>query len=534
MPLTRRIRIPLIACALVAAAMAGLAAPAAEASHKQIAMFEDDAAVQTDMTGTLGLLRSLGVRVLRYSLHWNAVAPGGQRRPAGFAATDPASPAYDWSYVDQLVRAAPAYGIALDLSVTGPAPPWATAPGQAPGGPAGVWKPSASAFGQFVTALGKRYDGHFASVPGGPPLPAVRIWDVWNEPNFGPDLAPQAVHGSTVPAAAPMYRALLDAAWSALEGSGHHGDTVVIGNLDARGQSGRPTRRAPEGYPGNYSATKPLVFLRELYCVGGDYRPLRGRAAALDGCPTTAAGSRRFRAAHPALFSATGVGDHPYVLTDGLPPTRSDSPDPDFAEFSQLGAFAHALDRLVRAYGSSHRFAIYNNEYGYITNPPNHSRRFVSPAVAAEYINWAEYLSWRNPRIATTMQFPLRDPNPRRAPEYGGFASGLEFFSGAHKPSFEAYRLPIYLPVTRVRRGTRLLVWGCARPARAYGNGKVLVQFQAHGRGAFRRLAVVSVSDPQGYFETKVRVRTSGIVRLDWSYPNGSSAYSRPVAVSIW
>ena len=29
------------------------------------------------------------------------------------------------------------------------------------------------------------------------------------------------------------------------------------------------------------------------------------------------------------------------------------------------------------------------------------------------------------------MQYLLYDPNPRKAPEYGGFASGLIFYSGA-------------------------------------------------------------------------------------------------------
>ena len=50
------------------------------------------------------------------------------------------------------------------------------------------------------------------SVPGDPnDLPRVSFWELWNEPNFGIDLAPQAINGSTVPAAPAMYRGLLDA-----------------------------------------------------------------------------------------------------------------------------------------------------------------------------------------------------------------------------------------------------------------------------------------------------------------------------------
>ena len=52
------------------------------------------------------------------------------------------------------------------------------------------------------------------------------------------------------------------------------------------------------------------------------------------------------------------------------------------------------LDRLNRAYGSRTQFPIWNTEYGYWTNPPEAAAR-ISPATAAYYINWAEYLSWK-------------------------------------------------------------------------------------------------------------------------------------------
>src|SRR5579859_6541383 len=299
MPLTRRITISLVVGLLGLL----LAVPSAWASHTQVAMFEEDIGVAANLPGTLHTLQTLGVGVLRYAVHWNAISPsptpyGGQ--PPGFVASDPRWPGYDWTLLDELVQQAPRYGITVDFSVTGPAPAWASGRGQAPGGPLGVWRPSASEFGAFVAALGQRYSGHFVPAPGAAPLPAVRMWEIWNEPNFGPDLAPQAIDRSTVPASAVMYRALVDAAWNGLKATNHLHDTIILGNLDARGQSGRPTRGAPEGYPGNYAATKPLIFLRDLYCVDDHYHPLRGRAASERGCPTTAAASRGFVRAHPA------------------------------------------------------------------------------------------------------------------------------------------------------------------------------------------------------------------------------------------
>ncbi|MGN6870404.1 MAG: hypothetical protein ACTHMY_18595, partial [Solirubrobacteraceae bacterium] len=470
MPSITRARMT-VGLALVAAGVWLLHAPSrASANTGQIEMFQDDARVLADPAATLQQLRALGVGVIRVSLHWDSVAP--TKRPSGAAAADPAS--YPgWGLYDEIVQDARADGIVVDFSLGGPAPQWGTGSGlPASGGFGGVWKPSDSAFQQFVQAAGTRYSGNYdpilaASVPGDPnDLPRVSFWEVWNEPNFGGDLAPQAIKGSTVPTAAAMYRSLLDAGWSGLHSTGHGRDTIVIGNLDARGQSGRPAPGAPQGLPGNFGATKPMQFVRSLYCVDSNYKQLRGGAAAAVHCPTSAGASRRFRGAHPALFQATGFATHPYPVN--RPPTETNSADPDYTEFRNLPRFASTLDRIQRIYGSGTHFRIYNNEYGYITNPPNHSLtplnphgQFVSPATAATYVNWAEYLSWRNPRIASTMQYLLYDPNPRLAPEFGGFASGLIFYGGRRKPAYDAYRLPLFLPTTTARSSRQSLeVWG--------------------------------------------------------------------------
>lgn len=525
MPLIRRTPTQLLLCALLAALALLLASAPARASHTQVAMFEEDSGAARDPAATLAELQRLGVGVLRYSLSWNRVAPAS--RPAGFKATDPGSPYYDFSTVDRLVSDAPAYGITIDLSVTGAPPRWAEGRGQPRGGNPD-WEPSAPAYGDFVRAVAARYSGQYVPHGATSPLPRVSMWELWNEPNFGGDLAPQALRNSTLPTAAPMYRALVDAGWRSLMATRHAGDVVILGNLDARGQSGPVSRGAPQGFPGYYAATKPIAFVRQLYCVGHDLRPLRGRAARLIGCPTTAAGVRGFRRAHPGLFAAAGFGDHPYPLT--MPPNRTDTRDGDFAEFPQLPHLIAVLDRIQRAYRSGHRFAIYNNEYGYITNPPNRSQRFPSPQLAAAYINWSEYISWLSPRVASTMQFLLRDPDPLHAPEYGGFASGLVAFHGTRKPSYDAYRLPIW--VVAVRRHGRVLLWGCARPARVFGNLHVDVQF-AGRHGSFSRLTTVTIRNLRGYFETWIGVRRSGTLRLAWTYPGSGTVYSRTVGVTM-
>jgi len=492
-------------------------------------MFQDDTRMLNEPGPTLQTLRELGVGVVRVTLAWNTVAPA--QRPPGFTAVLPADyPAANWSIYDQIVRDAHADGIAVDFSLTGPAPLWAAGGGQPAPGNYGEWKPSATAFGQFVEAVATRYSGSYDPISdtiahrNSDDLPRVSFWELWNEPNFGEDLAPQAIKGSTVPASGPAYRSLLDAGWRGLGLTGHGRDTILIGNLDARGSNGKPRPGQPQGLPGNFGATKPLQFIRTLYCVSPTYNELRGAAAAAVGCPTTAAGSRQFKAAHPALFRASGFADHPYPVN--LPPTKASSTDPDYVEFSELPRLAGILDRIQQIYGSGTRFPIYNNEYGYITNPPNNSSsHFLSPATAATYINWAEYLSWRNPRIASTMQYLLYDPNPRNAPEFGGFASGLIFYGGGRKPGYNAYRMPVFLPVTSTRRGRSLEVWGCVRPAHfaSLDTGgtpqQVRIQFQPGSRGAFTTLRTVTITSPRGYFDLRMAFPASGTVRLAWSYP---------------
>jgi hypothetical protein len=269
------------------------------------------------------------------------------------------------------------------------------------------------------------------------------------------------------------------------------------------------------------------------------------------GCPPTAAGSRAFRRNNPGLFGATGLSDHPYPHNQ--PPTIETSRDPDIAPFPRLPNLERVLDRVQSTYGSGRRLPIYSTEYGYITDPPGHSG-FVSAAAAAYYLNWAEYLSWKRQRIASTMQYLLYDPPAApKALGGGGFASGLLFSSGRAKPGYAAYRLPLYLPVTSTRRGGSLEVWGCVRPARyaLLDTGQpqtAEIQLAAKSSGPFRNVqgeTVTTLGDC--YFDVRVKFPGSGVIRLAYTYPPASSpsaaadggpvagttVYSRTVAITL-
>lgn len=494
-----------------------------------MSIFEADQQLRADPSATLDVLRRLGVSVVRVYIAWEALAPdaSSSTSPAGFDAASPAAyPAASWVSYDATVRDARARGMHLLLDVGGPAPQWATGAGAPHGGVVGVWKPSAAGFGQFVHAVATRYSGHYIPAGGSSPLPRINFWSIWNEPNLGIDLAPEAIENSAVETSPAMYRGLLDAGWSALHQTGHSGDTILIGELAPYGDT------FGHNVPGNFGYMVPLRFVRALYCVDSSLHPLAGPAAAARGCPTTTAASKRFTSDHPALFQAGGYAVHPYP-SGQVAPNVVIPDEPDFANLAALPKLEQLLDSVTSTYGASKRFPLYSTEYGYFTDPPLSGT--APPALAAAYLNWAEYISWRNPRIRSWDQFLLIDPP---SPGPSKFVTGLEFANGVQKPSYAAYRMPIYLPATRASSGHELEVWGCVRPARyarldTGAPQRVQIQLRPRAGSAFKTVRTVTITDPNGYFETHVRFASSGTVRLAWSYPRGPTIYSRPVPITV-
>ena len=353
-------------------------------------IFEDEAMLHADPSRTLDTLKRLGVDRVRMYVPWGSLAPDptSRTRPVGFDATDPAAyPEAGWLIYDTIVRDALARGMGLDVLLSSPAPAWGTASGEPAKGPAGIWKPSAQDFGKFVRAVATRYSGNYTPAGAAEPLPRVDFWSIWNEPNIGVMLAPQAVAHSSIEVSPVYYRELLDAAWAGLQATGHGHDTILIGELAPAGESLPP-------FPGNFAAMVPLRFLRALYCVDSSYRPLTGAAAAERGCPTTAAGSAQFPHQHPALFHAAGFAIHPYP--QGLAPDQPVPNEPDYAALPNLHQLEQTLDKLQRVYGSSTVFPLWSTEFGYQTKPPDPEPLTTTPALAAYYLNWAEYITWRN------------------------------------------------------------------------------------------------------------------------------------------
>jgi hypothetical protein len=533
--------VALIGAAAVALAVGGCAGHSTRATAQQTparrtrpleTIFEAQTELFQSPGPALDALKRLGVDRVKLFVPWSYLAPDplSHTRPH-FDATSPAAyPAGNWGIFDAIIREAAARRIGLDVALEAPAPLWATGAGVPPGTASyylGAWEPSPKQFGMFVHAVATRYSGHYTPPGGGPPLPRVDFWSIWNEPNYGPQLAPQAVNTSTVEVSPALYRRLLDAAWSALQATGHQRDTVLIGELAPRGQT-------VGDQPGNFSGMVPLRFIRALYCVDGSFHRLSGTAATERSCPSTSAGSAAFAREHPGLFGAGGFAFHPYP--QGFAPNVRTADEPDYADLPQLGPLERTLDGAMAAYGSHAQLPLYDTEFGYQTNPPETTiARAVPPAQAAAWANLAEWMSWRDPRVLSWDQYLLNDPPNGES----NFDTGLNFHGGAHKALFDAFRMPVYLPSQTGKSGQAVEVWGCVRPLRYVHSRKPQVaniQWRPASGGRFKTVKRVILTDPHGYFDTRVAFPASGLVRISWSYPRsagGGQIHSRTVQVEV-
>ena len=198
----------------------GVLAPRASATAGFRLGFTDDASfiqgTSADSAVELGRAQASGATVGRFFLQWRAVGPS--RPPSTRLAEDPGWSGYRWTDVDRAVRRMSAAGFVTVPSVFA-APDWAQAAGAptvSSGKPVrpGTWRPSASAFRSFAVALARRYSGTYPDpLNAGEGLPAVRSWQVWDEPNLTTYIAPQWERTKTglAPASPGIYRNLLNA-----------------------------------------------------------------------------------------------------------------------------------------------------------------------------------------------------------------------------------------------------------------------------------------------------------------------------------
>jgi hypothetical protein len=444
---------------MLCAALGG-AAPAT-ASPEQITIFDatsslldgQGAALRADV---LDRLEALGVDTLRAQVRWRLFAPdpNSAAKPRDFDADDPGDyPGDSMKVLDDIVREAAQRQISVLLVPTSPIPDWAGSTGRSL-----TFGPEADEFEDFVTALGRRYDGSCVPpdcLPGGvgeAPLPRVRQWAVWNEPNLKTFLRPQRnASGRTV--SGNLYRRLFFAAQRGLEASGHQADELLIGET-------APSR-------GSVS-TAPLKFLRQVFCVSRRYRPVRDCAP----------------------ISADGWAHHPY--NPHRPPwKRPNRRHHSIISIASIDRLTAALRRVWHAGGTTERLPVYITEYGVESLPEE--KYGVSLQRQAEYLGAAEYLLYSNAQILAFAQYLLDDDDHAEADL--SFQTGLRFANGTPKPSYDAF--PVTLVVRRLGNSGIAEVWGHVRPG--VGFTEVSIRVRDSEEGPVRPLRTVE-TDADGYF----------------------------------
>ncbi len=500
--------------------------PARASSNEVSMLLDDDQLIYTStqhMVQTLETLHGLGVDVVKVSMVWQLVAPNysSTQRPANFDATNPADyPPGAWSRWDTLVEAAHALGMQVYFLVIGPAPTWAVPPqNRTTQGPYLGWMPNPTEYEQFLQAVGTRYSGSYVDPTAATTqaIPRVHYWGIWNEPDERSWLTPwykTLPHHRRQLLQPSEYRTLVSAAWNGLSASGHAGDTIMVGETANRG------------------IWSPEPFIRALYCVGSNLRPLRGSTASSAGCPTS--GSRsQFVSQNPGLFK-TSYAHHPYGFEAA--PNRPD-PVKGFITLYNIPSFERMLNGIFSSYGQRRPGGVplYLTEWGFKTNPPN-PYVSTSPAQQAAWINEGEYMTWQEPYVHGLTQFLLVDSPPKPDTRKGSvlywstFQTGVEYINGDRKPSFAAFQVPIWLP--NPRHGRHVTVWGELRPADHTTTQYGEIEFQRKGSKSWRELTEVHTNSPEGFVVSHVSIPSAGQVRLAWLDPNGSVFYSRSVPVS--
>jgi hypothetical protein len=428
---------------------------AAQASPRQSMSFEAPSELldYSRVDATLTEIKAFGVSQIRQLVYWQSFAPRprSKKKPKFNAANPDAYPAGTWSRLDGLMASAKAHGIEVMLTPTGPVPKWATSTKKD-----NVTRPSARAFGQFVTALARRYGDQ------------VQMWSIWNEPNQPQFLLPQ--YRKKKPYSPTLYRGLYRAAYNAIRSvAANKRDKILIGETSPRG---------------NVHVVHPLTFLRGIACLNARYH----------------------RTKKCSRLPADGYAHHAYTTRTGprfIPPDKND------VTIGVISRLVKALDRIGRAGGLPKRLKIYLTEFGIQSYPDKISGVPFDRQPA--YYAIAEHIAYVNSRVAMFSQYLMRDDLPRSSGyRYRGFESGLRRSNGKAKPAYKAFANP--LAVERSRNHD--VLWGRIRPETA--PTKVTIQIRRKGKKSWSTVRTVTTTS-RGVFGLSTSHRNGSRYRVRWT-----------------
>ena len=397
--------------------------------------------------------RAAGASYVRLIAPWNAIAPDNP--PAKFAAADPTSPGYSWAWLDSTVEAAAKAGITPILDIAR-APAWALATKHGKR----INTPKISSLGQFAKALAVHYDGTHN-------VPAVHVFQVWNEPNLSQDLSP--VNAAT-------YRSMVNAVAKSVHAV-RRANLVVAGGLDPFGNKAKTWYSIP-----------PLKFMRSLLCVSmGNPKAKKARL-------------RKPHATCKAKVNFDVWAHHPYSFNGpfGHANRKDDVSLGDLPEMHAVLKQAMKLHRVV----STHPMQFWVTEFSWDTKPP---RRHAAPiGLVSRWTAEAFYQMWRS-GVSLVTWFGLKDKGGKSPYQSGLFFHAKSLARARAKPVRTAFRFPF---VAYLGRGS-VSVWG----RDATSNKQVVTIQRRHGtHGHWRTVARVR-SNRTGIFRAKLKLSAS---KKDW------------------
>jgi hypothetical protein len=452
LPVLRR-GVPFAAALAGAALLAAIAGSADAARPLRTGLLDPSALTGPDYTLGLKRIRGSGSTLVRTFVPWATIAP---RAPAtGSDATDPANPAYRWDVFDAKVRAMAAAGLEPLAGVSG-SPAWARQ--QATGRGA---LPDPARLAAFAQAAARRYDG------AGPGLPAVRYWQLWNEPNVSFYFRPQLDEAGK-PLSPLLYRQLLQAFTPGIR-RGNPRARVVAGGTSPFGR--RNSR---------VTVIAPMNFLRTVLCVS--------------------AGQARRTCRVRVPFDVWS--HHPYTSRGptGAAIRHDDVSLGDLGDMRRVLTAAQKLGQIDSRGGAAQ---LWVTEFSWDSSPPDPEG--VPALLHARWTAEALYRMWRS-GVSTVVWFALRD---ERSPPASVYQSGLwyrgeSFVQDRPKPALQAFRFPL---VAFPERG-RVFVWGrtpAGRPAS--------VILERSFRGGWARLGRLATNE-HGIFTARFGVAArTGYVR---------------------
>jgi hypothetical protein len=328
-------------------------------------------------------VKTLRVSTLRWDLQWDQIAPTRPQRPCQH--TDPA---YRWAETDTFIRGAREAGLANEVMFTvWRTPAWASSLKGSRGRPQEM--PKVQEWRCFVQAATTRYNGRYTPPGDTQPLPRVRAWEAWNEPNGIFAFQPQRQNGRNV--SMRNYTILLNEMHKIVKQRHGRSSLVVGGSLYKQGSR---------------QGVHPIAFMRGMK-------------------------------ANKARFDVLSI--HPYNnvprlgVRDGRTQSRT---NPRFIAVGNIGTFVNLSNQIF-----GKRYPIWVTEWGWQTDGPGYSKQYgVTNAQQATFMRQSIAELSKYPQIQKAMWFLMRDDPPCVKPCQTPWTSGVITYDDKKKPSFNAWR----------------------------------------------------------------------------------------------